>query len=84
MINRGSSAAIIQTIFLDLFIQLFINFCSLQPHTDTRAKQIAAWKSLILEYYRVTKQAIVDVREVHSSPLFNNVAINRILYKIKI
>lgn len=52
----------------------------LQPHADTRAKQIAAWKNLVLEYYRITKQAIVDVREVHTNPLFNNVNINSILF----
>lgn len=55
---------------------------SLQPHADTKAKQLAAWKSLVLEYYRITRQAVVDIREVHSSPLFNNSAINRILNKI--
>lgn len=55
----------------------FPPFFTLQPHSDTRAKQIAAWKSLLLEYFRVTKQAIVDIREVHSNPLFNNTAINR-------
>ncbi|KAG5321075.1 VPS25 protein, partial [Pseudoatta argentina] len=49
----------------------------LQPHADTRAKQIAAWKSLVLEYYRITKQAVVDVREIHTNPLFNNASINR-------
>ena len=55
----------------------FPPFFTLQPHVDTRAKQIAAWKSLVLEYYRITKQAIVDVREVHTNPLFNNTNINR-------
>ncbi|XP_053985751.1 vacuolar protein-sorting-associated protein 25 [Hylaeus anthracinus] len=55
----------------------FPPFFTLQPHTDIRAKQLAAWKSLILEYHRVTKQSIIDIREVHSSPLFNNSAINR-------
>ncbi|XP_076283304.1 vacuolar protein sorting 25 [Lasioglossum baleicum] len=55
----------------------FPPFFTLQPHMDTRAKQIAAWKGLILEYYRVTKQSSVDIREAHSSPLFNNAAINR-------
>lgn len=51
----------------------------LQPHADTRAKQIAGWKSLMLEYYRNTKQSIVDVRELHTNPLFHNTNINRIL-----
>lgn len=43
-------------------------------------KQLAAWKSLVLEYHRITKQGVIDIREVHSSPLFNNAAINRILF----
>lgn len=65
----------------NLFVSSSIHISSLQPHADTKAKQIAAWKSLILEYYRVTKQSVIDIREVHSSPLFNNTAINRILCK---
>ncbi|KAL6256323.1 hypothetical protein P5V15_012440 [Pogonomyrmex californicus] len=44
----------------------FPPFFTLQPHADTRAKQIAAWKSLVLEYYRITKQAIVDIRRLPS------------------
>jgi len=60
------------------FVTWFI-YCRLQPHAETRAKQIAAWKSLVLEYYRITKQAVVDVREVHTNPLFNNTSINSIL-----
>lgn len=65
-----------------LFLYAFtISFCHcrLQPHADTRAKQIAAWKSLVLEYYRITKQAVVDVREAHTNPLFSNTNINSIL-----
>lgn len=61
------------------FIPFRFIHCRLQPHVDTRAKQIAAWKSLVLEYYRITKQAVVDVREVHTNPLFNNTNINSIL-----
>ncbi|XP_043480019.1 vacuolar protein-sorting-associated protein 25 [Leptopilina heterotoma] len=55
----------------------FPPFFTLQPHSETREKQLLAWKNLVLEYYKVTKQAIVDIREVQSSPLFNNTAINR-------
>ncbi|XP_058790900.1 vacuolar protein-sorting-associated protein 25 [Phymastichus coffea] len=55
----------------------FPPFFTLQPHAETRAKQIQAWKSLILEYFRTTKQAILDIREIHSSPLFNNTSIER-------
>lgn len=58
---------------------IFNLYCRLQPHVDTRAKQIAAWKSLVLEYYRIAKQAVVDIREVHTNPLFNNASINSIL-----
>ncbi|XP_011152615.1 vacuolar protein-sorting-associated protein 25 [Harpegnathos saltator] len=55
----------------------FPPFFTLQPHADTRSKQIAAWRSLVLEYYRTTKQAVIDVREVDTNPVFNNTAINR-------
>ncbi|XP_031780651.1 vacuolar protein-sorting-associated protein 25 [Nasonia vitripennis] len=55
----------------------FPPFFTLQPHAETRAKQIAAWKSLVLDYFRTTKQAILDIREIHSTPLFNNVSIDR-------
>lgn len=65
-------------------LHLLFHYCRLQPHADTRAKQIAAWKSLILEYYRMTKQAVVDVREVHTNPLFNNSNINSILFTSKV
>lgn len=47
----------------------------LQPHTETQEKQISAWASLVLEYYKTTKQAVLDIREIHSFPLFNNTAI---------
>lgn len=55
----------------------FPPFFTLQPHAETKAKQLSAWKSLVLDYCRLTKQALVDVREAHASPLFNNSAINR-------
>ncbi|XP_012276013.1 vacuolar protein-sorting-associated protein 25 [Orussus abietinus] len=55
----------------------FPPFFTLQPHTETREKQLAAWKNLILEYYRVTKEAVLDIREVHNCPLFHNTTIDR-------
>lgn len=61
-----------------LLLQLSL-YCRLQPHAETRVKQIEAWKSLILEYFKTTKQTTLDVREIHSSPLFNNTSIDRIL-----
>jgi hypothetical protein len=56
----------------------FILF-SLQPHAETKAKQITAWKNLILNYFRVTNQAILDIRDIHNNPLFNNSSIDSIL-----
>lgn len=55
----------------------FPPFFTLQPHGETKEKQLAAWKNLVLDYYRATKQSILDLREIHSSPLFNNTAIQR-------
>ena len=55
-------------------------FNSLQPHAETKAKQLSAWKSLVLDYFRATKQATVDIREIHASPLFNNAAIKSIVF----
>ncbi|KAL4713826.1 hypothetical protein ACJJTC_015480 [Scirpophaga incertulas] len=49
----------------------------LQPHAETRAKQLAAWQNLIIEFLKAHKQSTLDVRETHSSPLFNNTAIKR-------
>lgn len=55
----------------------FPPFFTLQPHPETRAKQVAAWKSLILEYSQKNKLYIIDVREAHQLPLFHNTALNR-------
>ncbi|XP_014209082.1 nucleolar protein 12 isoform X1 [Copidosoma floridanum] len=55
----------------------FPPFFTLQPHAETRAKQIAAWKSLVLNYFKTTKQTNLDFREIHSNPLFNNTSIDR-------
>lgn len=53
------------------------NICSLQPHAETRANQIAAWRSLVLDYLRFNKQFIIDIREAQHQTLFSNTAINR-------
>ncbi|XP_076269113.1 vacuolar protein sorting 25 [Rhynchophorus ferrugineus] len=55
----------------------FPPFFTLQPNPETRAKQVQAWKSLILEYCRKGRLYLVDVRESSHIPLFNNSNINR-------
>ncbi|VEN61865.1 unnamed protein product [Callosobruchus maculatus] len=55
----------------------FPPFFTLQPHPETRAKQVAAWKTLILNYCQKTKTYLLDVREAEQIPLFNNATINR-------
>lgn len=55
----------------------FPPFFTLQPHPETRAKQVQAWKSLILDYCKRNKLFMVDVREAGNIPLFNNATINR-------
>lgn len=55
----------------------FPPFFTLQPHPETRAKQVQAWKTLILEYCKKSKLYVVDVREANNIPLFNNSSINR-------
>ncbi|CAG9857399.1 unnamed protein product [Phyllotreta striolata] len=54
----------------------FPPFYTLQQHPETRAKQVDAWKSLILNYCEQTKTYTIDVRETEN-PLFNNTTINR-------
>ncbi|CAB3376845.1 Hypothetical predicted protein [Cloeon dipterum] len=55
----------------------FPPFFTLQPHAETRAKQLSAWRSIVLDYYKHTKESTLDVREAQSSPLFFNSTINR-------
>ncbi|KAJ8957964.1 hypothetical protein NQ318_001964 [Aromia moschata] len=55
----------------------FPPFFTLQPHPETRSKQVAAWKSLILTYCQKTKTYLIDVREASQFSLFNNSTINR-------
>ncbi len=56
----------------------FPPFFTVQPNSDTRAKQVDAWCQLVLGYHRATKAYILDVSEAQSS-LFCNEKINRIL-----
>ncbi|KAL7296484.1 hypothetical protein TKK_0009925 [Trichogramma kaykai] len=55
----------------------FPPFFTLQPHAETKVKQIEAWKHLVINYFHNTNQFILDVREVHNGPLFYNSAIDR-------
>lgn len=52
-------------------------YCSLQPHAETRAKQISAWRNLLLEYCKASKKCVIDIREASALSVFNNTAINR-------
>ncbi|XP_037968784.2 vacuolar protein-sorting-associated protein 25 isoform X2 [Plutella xylostella] len=55
----------------------FPPFFTLQPHTETRAKQMEAWQQLISEYLKANKISTIDIREAQNSPLFNNTSIKR-------
>ncbi|KDR08384.1 vacuolar protein-sorting-associated protein 25 [Zootermopsis nevadensis] len=55
----------------------FPPFFTIQVHNETRTKQIAAWRSLILDYHKITKHCILDTREAQRTALFNNTAIDR-------
>ena len=52
-------------------------FFTLQPHAETRAKQLSAWRSLVLDYCQHGGIAAVDVADLARSPLFRNDAIGR-------
>lgn len=55
----------------------FPPFFTLQLNPETRAKQVTAWKTLILSYCKKNKTYLLDVRESDQIPLFNNSSINR-------
>ena len=57
----------------------FPPFFTIQPNSDTQAKQVEAWCELVLAYYKATKTYVMDVNEAQSSPIFYNRKINRIL-----
>ena len=55
----------------------FPPFFTLQPNSDTRAKQLEAWCDLVLAYFKSTRSYMLDVNEASSSPLFYNEEISR-------
>ncbi|GIY66002.1 vacuolar protein-sorting-associated protein 25 [Caerostris extrusa] len=55
----------------------FPPFFTIQPNSDTRAKQLEAWKTLILDFHKSNKIYLLDITEAQASPLFSNKAINR-------
>ncbi|XP_071039640.1 vacuolar protein-sorting-associated protein 25 [Parasteatoda tepidariorum] len=55
----------------------FPPFFTLQPNSDTKAKQFEAWKHLILDYHKINKKYVLDITEAQASPLFSNKTINR-------
>ncbi|KAF5294980.1 hypothetical protein FQR65_LT10623 [Abscondita terminalis] len=55
----------------------FPPFFTLQPHAETRARQISVWRTLILDYCRSTKICLIDIREASRHTLFSNTNINR-------
>jgi len=55
----------------------FPPFFTLQPHAETRAKQLSAWRSLVLDYCQHGGIVAVDVAHLARSPLFRNDAIGR-------
>ncbi|XP_066919493.1 vacuolar protein-sorting-associated protein 25-like [Clytia hemisphaerica] len=55
----------------------FPPFFTIQPNNATQAKQIEAWRALILSYYKHNKEYRLDVTEAHNSVLFTNESIKR-------
>ncbi|XP_046858954.1 vacuolar protein-sorting-associated protein 25-like [Xenia sp. Carnegie-2017] len=55
----------------------FPPFFTIQPNSDTRARQLDLWCSLVLSYFKHKKSYIIDVNEAQTSPLFSNKDINR-------
>lgn len=48
----------------------------IQPNAETKAKQLEAWRTLVLDYCRVKKVWIIDVNNAVNMPLFYNSSIN--------
>ncbi|KAF5297825.1 hypothetical protein FQR65_LT09896 [Abscondita terminalis] len=55
----------------------FPPFFTLQPHAETRARQISVWRTLILDYCRSRKICSIDIREASRHTLFSNTSIDR-------
>jgi len=69
------SGSVIRKAFLSFWFRI-------QLHNETRMKQIAAWRTLILDYHRIRKQHLLDIREAQRAPVFNNTAIDSILLSL--
>ncbi|XKL67525.1 hypothetical protein PGB90_003016 [Kerria lacca] len=57
----------------------FPPFFTIQPNLETRKKQLEAWKTLILNYFKQTNQYILDLSDISNLELFNNSSISRSL-----
>lgn len=55
----------------------FPPFFTLQPHRDTRTKQLEAWRHLVLNYCLVNSVTSLDLSSASDLPLFNNTTISR-------
>ncbi|XP_065200693.1 vacuolar protein-sorting-associated protein 25 [Planococcus citri] len=57
----------------------FPPFFTIQPNAETRKKQLEAWRSLILSYFKQTNQHLLDLSNISNLSLFNNSSISRSL-----
>ncbi|XP_039272219.1 vacuolar protein-sorting-associated protein 25-like [Styela clava] len=55
----------------------FPPFFTIQPNSDTKAKQIDAWCQLVINYHKHHSKSTLRVADVQSSPLFYNKTIDR-------
>jgi len=55
----------------------FPPFFTIQPHSATRAKQLEAWRHLVLNYCQVHTISVLDLADAGDLPLFHNASISR-------
>ena len=55
----------------------FPPFYTIQPHGETRRKQLAAWRSLVLDYCQHHGIASIEVKAIAQTPLFHNQVLRR-------
>lgn len=55
----------------------FPPFYTLQPHRETRQKQLEAWRAIVLDYCQARNISTADVAALAKSDLFHNKAIKR-------
>ncbi len=55
----------------------FPPFYTLQPNTESRQKQLEAWRTIVLDYCQKRGLTSLDLREVANSELFHNASIKR-------